>query len=89
MVTFRNNNNIRRNNYRRGNDRGFKSNTIDLSMALTFQRVKIFRENPQVEIIITSKLIEKYSNPQRRLYLVEIKFYQKTIFNVQIILLEF
>ena len=50
MVTFRNNNNVRRNNFRR-NDRGFKSNTdrpkygSNFSKSENFQRKSPGRNN--------------------------------------------
>ena len=65
MVTFRNNNNVRRNNFRR-NDRGFKSNTdrpkygSNFSKSENFQRRSSGRNNHNA-----SKLIEKYSNLAR------------------------
>ena len=65
MVTFRNNNNIRRNNFRR-NDRGFKSNTdrpkfnSNYAGNDSFQRKAPGRNNHNA-----SKLIEKYNNLAR------------------------
>ena len=65
MVTFRNNNNIRRNNFRR-NDRGFKSNSdrskfnSNYSSNDSFQRKVPGRNNHNA-----SKLIEKYNNLAR------------------------
>ena len=65
MVTFRNNNNVRRNNFRR-NDRSFKSNidrpkyTSNFSKNENFQRKSPGRNNHNA-----SKLIEKYSNLAR------------------------
>tara|TARA_Y100000992_G_scaffold179245_1_gene121018 strand:- start:79 stop:474 length:396 start_codon:yes stop_codon:yes gene_type:complete len=65
MVTFRNNNNARRNNFRR-NDRSFKSNidrpkyTSNFSKNENFQRKSPGRNNHNA-----SKLIEKYSNLAR------------------------
>ena len=65
MVTFRNNNNIRRNNFRR-NDRGFKSNSdrskfsSNYSSHDSFQRKVPGRNNHNA-----SKLIEKYNNLAR------------------------
>ena len=65
MVTFRNNNNVRRNNFRR-NDRGFKSNVdrskygSNFSKNENFQRKSTGRNNHNA-----SKLIEKYSNLAR------------------------
>ena len=65
MVTFRNNNNSRRNNFRRG-DRGFKSNgdrskySSNFSSSDNFQRKSPGRNNHNA-----SKLIEKYNNLAR------------------------
>ena len=65
MVTFRNNNNNRRNNFRR-NDRNFKSNGdrpkygSNFSTNETFQRKAPGRNNHNA-----SKLIEKYNNLAR------------------------
>ena len=65
MVTFRNNNNGRRNNFRR-NDRNFKSNgdrnkfTSNYSNSDNFQRKIPGRNNHNA-----SKLIEKYNNLAR------------------------
>ena len=65
MVTFRNNNNLRRNNFRR-NDRGFKSNSdrskfsSNYSSHDSFQRKVPGRNNHNA-----SKLIEKYNNLAR------------------------
>ena len=65
MVTFRNNNNIRRNNFRR-NDRNFKSNGdrpkfgSNYSSNENFQRKVPGRNNHNAP-----KLIEKYSNLAR------------------------
>ena len=65
MVTFRNNNNIRRNNFRR-NDRNFKSNgdrgkfSSNFSSGENFQRKIPGRNNHNA-----SKLIEKYNNLAR------------------------
>ena len=65
MVTFRNNNNIRRNNFRR-NDRGFKSNSdrskfsSNYTSNVSFQRKVPGRNNHNA-----SKLIEKYNNLAR------------------------
>ena len=65
MVTFRNNNNGRRNNFRR-NDRGFKSNNdrgkfnTNFSNNENFQRKAPGRNNHNAP-----KLIEKYSNLAR------------------------
>ena len=65
MVTFRNNNNARRNNFRR-NDRGYKSGgdrnkfTSNFSNNENFQRKIPSRNNHNA-----SKLIEKYNNLAR------------------------
>ena len=65
MVTFRNNNNLRRNNFRR-NDRNFKSNgergkfSSNFSNGDSFQRKIPGRNNHNA-----SKLIEKYNNLAR------------------------
>ena len=65
MVTFRNNNNVRRNNFRR-NDRGFKSNTdrpkygSSFSGSDNFQRKVPGRNNHNAP-----KLIDKYNNLAR------------------------
>tara|TARA_B100000900_G_scaffold393746_1_gene390541 strand:- start:439 stop:879 length:441 start_codon:yes stop_codon:yes gene_type:complete len=65
MVTFRNNNNNRRNNFRR-NDRNFKSNSdrpkygSNFSANESFQRKAPGRNNHNA-----SKLIEKYNNLAR------------------------
>ena len=65
MVTFRNNNNARRNNFRR-NDRSFKSNidrpkyTSNFSKNENFQRKSPGRNNHNA-----SKLIDKYNNLAR------------------------
>ncbi len=65
MVTFRNNNNIRRNNFRR-NDRGFKSNTDRVKYGSNFSKGKNFqRKSPGRNNHNASKLIEKYSNLAR------------------------
>ena len=65
MVTFRNNNNLRRNNFRT-NDRNFKSNgergkfSSNFSNGESFQRKIPGRNNHNA-----SKLIEKYNNLAR------------------------
>ena len=65
MVTFRNNNNIRRNNFRR-NDRGFKSNTDRTKYGSNFSKSENFqRKSPGRNNHNASKLIEKYSNLAR------------------------
>ena len=65
MVTFRNNNNIRRNNFRR-NDRGFKSNADRSKYGSNFSKNENFqRKSPGRNNHNASKLIEKYSNLAR------------------------
>ena len=65
MVTFRNNNNVRRNNFRR-NDRGFKSNTDRSKYGSNFSKNENFqRKSPGRNNHNASKLIEKYSNLAR------------------------
>ena len=65
MVTFRNNNNLRRNNFRR-NDRGFKSNTDRVKYGSNFSKGENFqRKSPGRNNHNASKLIEKYSNLAR------------------------
>jgi hypothetical protein len=62
MVTFRNNNNIRRNNYRR-NDRGYKSNGDRPKFGSSYSNNESFqRKVPGRNNHNASKLIEKYSN---------------------------
>ena len=65
MVTFRNNNNVRRNNFRR-NDRGFKSNLDRPKYSSNFSKNENFqRKSPGRNNHNASKLIEKYSNLAR------------------------
>ena len=65
MVTFRNNNNVRRNNFRR-NDRSFKSNTDRSKYGSNFSKNENFqRKSPGRNNHNASKLIEKYSNLAR------------------------
>ena len=65
MVTFRNNNNVRRNNFRR-NDRGYKSNTDRPKYGSKFSKSENFqRKSPGRNNHNASKLIEKYSNLAR------------------------
>ena len=65
MVTFRNNNNVRRNNFRRS-DRGFKSNTERPKYGSNFTKNENFqRKSPGRNNHNASKLIEKYSNLAR------------------------
>ena len=65
MVTFRNNNNGRRNNFRR-NDRNFKSNGERSKFGSNFSKNDNFqRKTPGRNNHNASKLIEKYSNLAR------------------------
>ena len=65
MVTFRNNNNVRKNNFRR-NDRGFKSNTDRPKYGSNFSKNENFqRKFPGRNNHNASKLIEKYTNLAR------------------------
>ena len=65
MVTFRNNNNIRRNNFRR-NDRGFKSNSDRSKFSSNYASNESFkRKVPGRNNHNASKLIEKYNNLAR------------------------
>ena len=65
MVTFRNNNNVRRNNFRR-NDRNFKSNTDRPKFGSNYSNNENFkRKAPGRNNHNASKLIEKYSNLAR------------------------
>jgi len=65
MVTFRNNNNSRRNNFRR-NDRGFKSNGDRTKFGSNFSNNENFqRKIPGRNNHNAPKLIEKYNNLAR------------------------
>jgi hypothetical protein len=65
MVTFRNNNNGRRNNFRR-NDRGFKSNNDRGKFSTNFSNNENFqRKAPGRNNYNAPKLIEKYNNLAR------------------------
>ena len=65
MVTFRNNNNVRRNNFRR-NDRGFKSSADRTKYNSNFSKNENFqRKSPGRNNHNALKLIEKYSNLAR------------------------
>ncbi len=65
MVTFRNNNNIRRNNFRR-NDRGFKSNGDRAKFSSNYSNNENFqRKAPGRNNHNAPKLIEKYNNLAR------------------------
>ena len=65
MVTFRNNNNGRRNNFRR-NDRNYKSNGDRSKYGSNFSNNESFqRKIPSRNNYNTPKLIEKYNNLAR------------------------
>ena len=65
MVTFRNNNNGRRNNFRR-NDRNFKSNGDRNKFVTNYSNNENFqRKNPGRNNHNAPKLIEKYNNLAR------------------------
>jgi len=65
MVTFRNNNNGRRNNFRRS-DRNFKSNNERTKFSSNFSNNDNFhRKSPGRNNHNASKLIEKYNNLAR------------------------
>jgi hypothetical protein len=65
MVTFRNNNNGRRNNFRRG-DRSFKSNNERSKFSSNFSNNDNFhRKSPGRNNHNASKLIDKYNNLAR------------------------
>ena len=65
MVTFRNNNNVRRNNFRR-NDRNFKSNADRPKFGTNYSNNENFRRKaPGRNNHNASKLIEKYNNLAR------------------------
>ncbi len=65
MVTFRNNNNVRRNNYRR-NDRNFKSNGDRPKFSSNFSNNENFkRKAPGRNNHNAPKLIEKYNDLAR------------------------
>ena len=65
MVTFRNNNNVRRNNFRR-NDRNFKSNSDRPKYGSNYSNNENFkRKAPGRNNHNASKLIEKYNDLAR------------------------
>ena len=65
MVTFRNNNNLRRNNFRR-NDRNYKSNGDRPKFSTNFSNNENFkRKSPGRNNHNASKLIEKYNDLAR------------------------
>jgi len=62
MVVFRNNNNLRRNNFRR-NDRNFKTNSDRPKFATNFSNNDNFQRNTTGKNNLNlSKLIEKFNN---------------------------
>lgn len=62
MVTFRNNNNLRRNNFRR-NDRNFKTNNDRPKFDSNFSNNENFQRNTTGRNNLnSSRLIEKYNN---------------------------
>ena len=61
----------------------------EINLVTIFLILKIFKEKAGRNNHNAPKLIEKYNNLARELYLVEIKYYLRTIFNTQTILLEF
>jgi len=86
MVTFRNKNNQRRNNFRR-NDRSFKSNVERTKFGSNFTNNENFqRKIPGRNNHNAPKLIEKYNNLAREALSMETRYYQRTIFNTLIIL---
>ena len=84
MVTFRNNNNVRRNNFRR-NDRNFKSNVDRSKFASNYSNNENFKRKSRRNNHNASKLIEKYNDLAREAVQMEIKFYQKIIYSMLII----
>jgi len=65
MVTFRNNNNVRRNNYRR-NDKNFKSNVDRPKFGSNYSNNENFRrKSPGRNNHNASKLMEKYNDLAR------------------------
>ena len=89
MVTFRNNNNNRRNNFRR-NDRNFKSNGDRPKYGSNFSNNENFqRKVPGRNNHNAPKLIEKYNDLAREALSNGDKFYQKIIFSTQTILQEY
>lgn len=62
MVVFRNNNNLRRNNFRR-NDRSFKTNSDRTKFSSNFSNNENFQRNTTGKNNLNlSKLIEKFNN---------------------------
>ena len=80
MVTFRNNNNGRRNNFRR-NDRNFKSNGDRNKFVTNYSNNENFqRKNPGRNNHNAPKLIEKYNNLAEKPYLVGDKILSENYF---------
>ena len=80
MVTFRNNNNNRRNNFRR-NDRGFKSNSERQKFGSNFSNNENFqRKIPGRNNHNASKLIDKYNNLAREALSVGDKILSESYF---------
>ena len=79
MVTFRNNNNVRRNNFRR-NDRNFKSNGDRPKFASNYSNNDNFkRKVPGRNNHNASKLIEKYNDLAREAYWLSDHSVQKRV----------
>ena len=80
MVTFRNNNNNRRNNFRR-NDRNFKTNGDRTKYGSNFSNSENFqRKNPGRNNHNAPKLIEKYNNLAREALANEDKILSESYF---------
>ena len=88
MVTFRNKNNQRRNNFRR-NERSFKSNGERTKFGSNFTNNENFqRKIPGRNNHNAPKLIEKYNNLAKKLYQVETRYYLRNILKMLNILKE-
>ena len=80
MVTFRNNNNPRRNTFRR-NDRNFKSSSVRPKYGSSFSSNENFQRNiPGRNNHNASKLIEKYNNLAREALSSEDKILSENYF---------
>ena len=80
MVTFRNNNNVRRNNFRR-NDRNFKSNADRPKFGSNYSNNENFkRKAPGRNNHNASKLIEKYNDLAREALANEDKILSENYF---------
>ena len=80
MVTFRNNNNVRRNNFRR-NDRNFKSNGDRPKFASNYSNNDNFKRNiPGRNNHNAGKLIEKYNDLAREALANEDKILSENYF---------